>query len=338
MGDRGAERGAAAIGRHAAPVSGGRGRVLLQTDDLALAESELSRLYTPLRIGAVGSRVPIRVLRTEIGPLEYSEVRIGGDLGYNAEPSGRWTVLVLRSGVLEPHFDPARPEQIGPGQVVALEPPEQPAAGVVRRASWQQVRLSPETLAMAAGLDRSGQPPRLAGHHPVSAVAAARLIAVLEHIGANADFLAGSARLAEAAAAYLGATVLETFPLAGQAEPPADPHPETVQRAVAYMEHHAREDISLADIAAAAFVSIRGVQLAFRRHLNTTPVHHLRRIRLAGAHGDLVAAGPGSGRTVGAVAAAWGFSNPGRFAIAYRHAYGCSPSTTLNSPAPDFSG
>ncbi|MFC8045523.1 helix-turn-helix transcriptional regulator [Nocardia sp. NPDC057353] len=334
MGDPDAARGSAANGYSAVPAPGGRGQVLLETDDPAVAEAELSRLYGPVRLGAAQPRLPIRVAHREIGPIDYSAVRIGGDLGYDAEPSGRWTVLVLRSGVLEPRFGAAGPRRINPGQVVAMEPPERPASGVIRHASWQQVRLRPATLAAADDRGGRGEPPRLGGHDPVSGQAAARLIAVLEHIGGSADFLAGSARLAEAAVHYLAAVVLETFPPAAARPPAADAHPETVRRAIAYMDRHAREDISLADIAAAAYVSIRGVQLAFRRHLNTTPVHHLRRIRLAGAHGDLVAADPDSGRTVGAIAAAWGFSNPGRFAIAYRHLYGCSPSTTLNRRIP----
>ena len=35
--------------------------------------------------------------------------------------------------------------------------------------------------------------------------------------------------------------------------------------------------------------------------------------------------------TVPAVAARWGFTNPGRFAAAYRQAYGRQPSDTLHS-------
>ncbi|UGT61596.1 helix-turn-helix transcriptional regulator [Nocardia asteroides] len=325
MGIRGADAGSVAR-RTLADAAG----VLLETDDVALAELELSRLGTPLRLGATTSQLPIGVRHREIGPIGYSSIRIGGDLGYDAEPSGCWTVLVLRTGVLEPRFSDADgPRRVTPGQVLAMELPEQPAAGVIRHASWQQVRLRPETLARAG--ERGGRPPRLGGHDPVSRAAAARLTAVIEHIGADAEFLSGSAPLAGAAADYLAAVVLESFPRPGSGGPPeVGTHPETVRRAVAYMESHARDDISLADVAAAAFVSIRGVQLAFRRHLNTTPVHHLRRIRLARAHAELVAADPDSGCTVGAIAAGWGFSNPGRFAIAYRHVYGCTPSTTLN--------
>ncbi|MGN5382482.1 helix-turn-helix domain-containing protein [Streptomyces lasalocidi] len=56
---------------------------------------------------------------------------------------------------------------------------------------------------------------------------------------------------------------------------------------------------------------------------------YLRRVRLAHAHRDLLAADPHSGATVGGVAARWGFAHPGRFAALYRTVYGISPAETL---------
>ncbi|WP_067779286.1 helix-turn-helix transcriptional regulator [Nocardia amikacinitolerans] len=79
-----------------------------------------------------------------------------------------------------------------------------------------------------------------------------------------------------------------------------------------------------------AHVTIRAVQLAFRKHLDTTPMGYLRKVRLAGAHEQLLAASPDDGHTVTGVAAAWGFAHPGRFASSYRQAYGVAPQTTLH--------
>jgi transcriptional regulator GlxA family with amidase domain len=72
------------------------------------------------------------------------------------------------------------------------------------------------------------------------------------------------------------------------------------------------------------------VQLAFRRHLNTTPTAYLRQVRLAQAHEALRDAVPGDGVTVTAVAARWGFT-PSRFTERYRAAYGVLPSHTLRT-------
>ncbi|MFI6180577.1 hypothetical protein ACIA8R_33925 [Nonomuraea sp. NPDC051191] len=45
-----------------------------------------------------------------------------------------------------------------------------------------------------------------------------------------------------------------------------------MRRAIAYLEAQPDQDITVADIAAAAHVTVRAVQLAFRRHLDTTPL------------------------------------------------------------------
>jgi transcriptional regulator GlxA family with amidase domain len=87
-------------------------------------------------------------------------------------------------------------------------------------------------------------------------------------------------------------------------------------------------DTAIADIAANAHVTIRAVQLAFRRHLDTTPMAYLRRVRLDHAHHDLSAAGP-EDKTVAAVAHRWGFTSSSRFAAYYRQAFGVHPSQTL---------
>jgi AraC-like DNA-binding protein len=145
---------------------------------------------------------------------------------------------------------------------------------------------------------------------------------------------AASPLLIGPAARLLAATVLAIFPNTAVAEPAAadsvDAHPSTLRRAIAFVEAHCDQDISLADIARAACVTPRAVQLAFRRHLDTTPTAYLRQVRLAQAHRQLRDAGPGDGITVTAVAARWGFT-PSRFTERYRAAYGVLPSHTLRT-------
>jgi AraC-like DNA-binding protein len=130
----------------------------------------------------------------------------------------------------------------------------------------------------------------------------------------------------------LAATLLHGYGL----EPPEtagmrrDATPASVRRAVAFIEASPHLDLSVADIARAAHVTPRAVQLAFRRHLDTTPTAYLRGVRLAQAHQELRAAGPGDGVTVTEVAARWGFT-PSRFTERYRAAYGVLPSSTLRT-------
>jgi AraC-like DNA-binding protein len=176
---------------------------------------------------------------------------------------------------------------------------------------------------------------RFTGGAPVSAAMAQYLTRLITALGRDQlDSEAMSHPLLRQEAFRSAATaVLHTFPSTFLDEPsqPADADrvPGGVRRAIAHMEEHLSDPLTLADVAAAARMSPRGLQAAFARHLETTPMNHLRSLRLAAAHAELVAADPAAGDTVAAVAARWGFTHPGRFAAEYRAAYGVPPRTTL---------
>jgi transcriptional regulator GlxA family with amidase domain len=104
--------------------------------------------------------------------------------------------------------------------------------------------------------------------------------------------------------------------------------PQTLRRAIAFIHENAHRDIGLSDIAAALDVTPRSVQYMFRRHLATTPLEYLRRVRLDRAHRDLQAADPAVD-TVMEIAGRWRFGHPGRFSMAYKEAFGRPPSRTL---------
>jgi AraC-like DNA-binding protein len=106
--------------------------------------------------------------------------------------------------------------------------------------------------------------------------------------------------------------------------------PQPLRRALAFIDDHAADPITLNEIAVAAHLSPRGLQATFRRHLDTTPLAQLRSVRMERAHWDLQNAEPGD-TSVAALAARWGFTHLGRFAVDYRRRYGSSPSQTLRS-------
>jgi transcriptional regulator GlxA family with amidase domain len=87
--------------------------------------------------------------------------------------------------------------------------------------------------------------------------------------------------------------------------------------------------MTIEQIAAAAGISPRGLQMAFRRHRGTTPMDFWRQLRLARAHADLMFAVPGT--TVTAIALRWGFTHFSRFSESYRARFGLSPSATLRA-------
>jgi transcriptional regulator GlxA family with amidase domain len=131
----------------------------------------------------------------------------------------------------------------------------------------------------------------------------------------------------------LAATLLSTFPNTWITEPhhqdSTDANPTTISRAVAFIETNADLDITMVDIARAAYVTVRAVQLAFRRHLDTTPMAYLRHTRLDRAHNSSRPRNPTDGITVTTIGARWGFADPSRFASLYRRTYGQPPSQTL---------
>jgi transcriptional regulator GlxA family with amidase domain len=132
----------------------------------------------------------------------------------------------------------------------------------------------------------------------------------------------------------LAATVLETFPnttLSGETARAGGSDPSAVRRAAAFIDEHAGDPIGITEIAAAAGLGARTVQEAFRRHLDTTPMTYLRKVRLDRAHRDLQQADPDGEVTVADVAARWGFAHHGRFSAAYRAQFGCPPSRTFRS-------
>jgi transcriptional regulator GlxA family with amidase domain len=132
----------------------------------------------------------------------------------------------------------------------------------------------------------------------------------------------------------VNSAVLACFPNSTlDAEPAshAGDTPQSLRWALEFIDEHADEPISLNEIAIAARLSPRGLQAAFRRHLDTTPLAHLRSVRMQRAHRDLQYAESGD-------APAWpqwlptgGFTHLGRFAVEYRRRFGIHPSQTLRS-------
>jgi AraC-like DNA-binding protein len=125
----------------------------------------------------------------------------------------------------------------------------------------------------------------------------------------------------------LAATTIEAFELSEADEEDADRDEEALRRAESCMRRRLGEPLSIPDIARSSGVSLRGLQLLYQRRLGTTPLLHLRSLRLEAARKVLDQAP--SGETVSAVARRFGYTNVGRFSAHYRAAYDEAPSATL---------
>jgi AraC-like DNA-binding protein len=104
--------------------------------------------------------------------------------------------------------------------------------------------------------------------------------------------------------------------------------PAAVRRAEQFIEENAEKAIGLADVAFAAGVSARTLQSAFRRFRSTTPMAHLRALRLELAQRELSRSDRKT-CSVTSVANGHGFTSLSRFASDYKARFHETPSETL---------
>src|SRR5581483_9322366 len=105
--------------------------------------------------------------------------------------------------------------------------------------------------------------------------------------------------------------------------PPAPPR--AVKKALALIESHPEQPLTVNDLARAAGVSARSLQTGFMNHLDMSPMAYLREVRLRRAHAELQS----GTTTVTEAAYRAGFTHLSRFAELYRQRFGVCPSDTL---------
>ncbi|MER7459303.1 helix-turn-helix transcriptional regulator [Micromonospora sp. NPDC126480] len=305
--------------------------------DPALIRTHLAASFgTPLRV-RVGLDPPrLWQHRIDLGPVRLTQAAHCGDLHIDlAGPDA----LVICQAVTAPVVRTAAGERhrFAPGDVFVLAPPRHPCTVRWQAGSITTCVLDLDLLARVAGTAPAGpaSPLRLAalGPAPPHLVRHWRTTtAYLREAVLGDPEAAGQPLVVGAAVRMVAAAALTVVTDAAVDDTTArdrrDAGVGTVRRALAFMERHAERNIRAADIAAAANVTPRAVQLAFRTHLDTTPMAHLRGIRLHRAHQDLLRADP-ERETVSRIALRWGFLSHSRFTARYRAAFGVPPSRTL---------
>jgi len=306
------------------------------TYDLAEAREFLGRVYGGrlLLASAPADRPLLTVSHTETGAFALRDVALPADLTFTASPSDQVVFITVTRGTLQVErgqdIDRYLPGDVLIGNI-------HPAGAIVRTGGLRsrKVILPLRLLHAVAGITPGTSDPfRFLSPRPASPAAQAQWSAVTQYV--DGLFASPDANLSPliitSAARLLAATALTVFPNTALA--PVAPRDRrdaggvTVRRAAAFIDEHAGQDITVADIAAASCVTVRAVQLAFRRELDTTPTAYLRTVRLARAHRELVDADL-TRETVTAVAYRWGFSSASRFSAYYRETYGVSPKQTL---------
>jgi len=312
--------------------------LLIETTDVDAAYEALSSIYGVLRFATPGERPYLRIDQDQLGPVTLHHLTFTMECNIDGPPLGEYFFGQLIGGNVRYHRSDGGWESPAyrAGDVFLALQPDIPWRGEIVNAELEFASLGIPLLAQVADSapGRRVTPIRFTGYQPATAQDASRWLSAFSFVR---DYVRGTPAadqplITGAAARLLAATALSVFPNNSLADPTVedrhDASPPTLRRAVVFIDDNAHRDISIADIAAAAFVTTRAVQLAFRRHMDTTPMDYLRRVRLAHAHRELVTGDPAH-ESVTAVAYRWGFANPSRFAILYRQTYGVSPRHTL---------
>ncbi|MCE5290111.1 MAG: helix-turn-helix domain-containing protein [Nocardiaceae bacterium] len=306
-------------------------RQILDVADTESARELLSSAYGRLRLEARGSGRGMRLSTTSVGPVRVDQVDLR--MAFHAEtgPLGTYAFGQLKSGRIRRRSQRSDREH-RPGDVFLTAQPDEQFVSDIDCAAVDLAVISKDVFGQVTQAD---EPLEFTGYDPVSAAAASRWKRTFAFVMGSilADPQAtGPSFVAAQAARLLAATALETFPNTAFTEPTTidrhDAHPRTIARAIGFIESNADRDIAVTDIAREAAVTTRAMQLAFRRHLDTTPADYLRRVRLHRAHDDLIAADP-LATTVSAIAARWGYLNASHFARQYQLVFNETPSQTL---------
>jgi AraC-like DNA-binding protein len=314
-------------------------RTEFRTTDPDEAQDFIDHMYSARPESPISWRrsTDLTVSQMSAGGVSSVDFRLSAEQSARSDGTDDVTITTILRGTIEAEWG-RRIERFGPGDACLGAWPGGDYGVRFRGLHVRIMTIPSRALADAAGTapGHTPRPLQFAALAPVSLTGRdqwKRAAGFVDDILAD-DELASSGLIVGSAARLLAATALAVFPNTRVIEPGPHGHvaatPRALRQAEDYIDAHADADIGIADIAAAAAVTPRALQLAFRRYRDTTPMRHLRDVRLARAHEDLVRGDPSRGDSVTEIAVRWGFGNPGRFAGYYRAAYGRSPSRTLH--------
>ena len=318
--------------RGPAPAAGpgtGIGRSAVSTHDRAEAALALHRAYPRIAVEVRGDG-PFLFRHSAVGDgrLRSTElVLTGAARAAGAFDEGVVAVAEVLGGRLAVEAARARIETGGP-----FLRPDGPARAMAEDVHLRATAIDAEAFRRAAErYEREGGRHRPNRGTPASPAAAAAWTWTAAHVQRTLRDPESSGNPIVAGELFDLAvrTLLACFADGPEPEAGLEASPKALRRAIAYLEEHALDAVTVPDVAAAARVSVRSLQSLFRRHLGVSPIEHLHAIRLDAARRELTAGADDS--SVRTVAERWGFGNSGRFARLYRDRFGERPSETLRA-------
>lgn len=317
------------------PVSAAR--ITTTTADETLAFINEAYVGARIRLGGTGDDFRYDLTSYATPSLQFASYRYTRSLSLDLDPFGYLMALTVTSGNVALQ---AGQEQVAGGSGTAfLFPAALPmlvdwgdefAGNLFMMPVERMARVAAEQTGIA------GQELRFTSMRPVSAAMAQAWRKTVDFVGrqvAGPDPAVASPLLERATATMAAAAALTVFPnttmTMGYRPGPGWVGPAALRRAVAFIDAHAHQPVTLTQVAEAAGVTGRALRHAFARQYCTTPSGYLQRVRLERAHEELRAADPARGTTVAGIASKWGWSSPRVFEAAYRRRFGVLPSQTL---------
>ncbi len=297
---------------------------VLRTPDLAVARRAIAGVFKPFVLEATGNGpYDARIWYRRFAATTATIIDYGGgahvDVG---RPGDRPLIHVpLRAGYVL--HGRGRERAVGCGQAHVVAPHEH--LRMTCAPACRLLVLRPQDARLTAVVNAR----HADGGEPVLvpcgvAGALGRVVDLLVAEIAGGDLIDTGPRCAEAAEILLVGAMLAVLSAGGAREGRAG---EVLVRAQRHALAHLGWDITAADLAAAAGVSERTLQRAFLAATGESPLRWLRRRRLERVRDALLDARC-SARPISELAADAGWNHFGRFAAAYRAAYGESPADT----------
>lgn len=310
---------------------------VLASDDLDETRERIARIYKPHDLSVIGARqrVRARMHHRALGP-SVSLNRLAHGAAVRIDPDRLddfFLVQMPLAGAAAVWHQNAR-HHCGTGQATVISPQD------AVRMEWSgdcdqfMLRIDRQRLVHVAAA--------LSGSEPAAALRLAPQLDLRRSSGAHwwqlMHYLAALLQPGgEHPSSGLHTAMLEDHVLAMllrvawapatvSRAPASDTRPK-LRQLEDYIEAHLDQPLTVADLARVVHSSVRLVQQLFARERGTTPLAHIRRLRLERVRHDLMH--PAADTRVLQTAARWGFEHPGRFAAAYQQAFGESPSATL---------
>lgn len=310
-----------------------------RTDDLDAARAHISKLFKPHDLTIVGPKQKLDVCigGGEIDAISLIYHRHGARVKVKPGPLENFYLLQIplrgharaRVGVHD--------VRCGPGQAVMISPTMDVDMEFTQ--GCEQLILRVDANCFERFLDQQAcktrrRPLEFAPGVDLSGITGVRILALLEYV-ASLIHAHDKEDYPPAVRSGINSLLLGTLVSSLEhnyrdelGDKVGTPKPHHLKQAIGYMENAVRNPITPEDVAAAINVSPRTLFGSFKHYLDTTPMRHLKNLRLDKARERLLAADP-SVTSVTAVAMEFCFQHFGHFSAAYKERFGELPSDTL---------